>query len=146
DINRAQLRNGPRQVIDARRKRASQSLSELPSRKRLYGSIAKNVRAGGIENRILHSGRQRQIYIASAYQVLSMHVRVGDIGNNAVCNLALDRQAGLMYLRSSKISRERGNVAADKSLKIGRSCAGTGQRRAIDQRQRILREDLLGVE
>src|SRR5260370_3477222 len=63
--------------------------------------------AGGIENRILHMGGWGKIHVTGANQFLAMNERVGNFGDDAVCDFGFHRGADLVNFRNAKLCARR---------------------------------------
>lgn len=61
DVDGAELRNGAGEGINARGKWTGEAGAELPGGESLHGSVAEQVYAGGIEDRILDISWRREI-------------------------------------------------------------------------------------
>jgi hypothetical protein len=105
-VDGAELRDGPAQRIDARRKGAGERTSVLLGGERIDGvvTVFKN-RAGGIEHGIGKGDGLREVDIKRTNEVFSVDVKIRDGDRGVAGDFALEREAGLLNERGDEIWR-----------------------------------------
>ena len=145
DINGTELWDRPHKRVNTRWKGAGEGGRKLPGSKSLNRSVAQQVNAGSIVQRVLHSSGRRKVNVSRADQVLTMHEGIGEIGNNSAGNLTFQAHADLVNLRRAKVVGESRNIGFRELHQGLRNGAGTCQQSAGHQGIRILGTNLLTV-
>jgi len=122
---RLQLRDRPRQWIDARRIRTTDAGTRLPRRKRLHviKSILKG-RASRIVNRITVIVA-RKIHVLRSDHIHAMHIQY-DTCRSTAAHLALHAQTCLLHPRRLEIRRNRRDLSGRIRLQPSRIVHATG--------------------
>src|SRR5271170_725907 len=140
-VDRAELRDGPAQGIDAGWERAGLRLRELPGREGIDGVVSVfEDGTGGIKDGISQCNRLRKIDVEGADKVLAVNIKIGDSDCGFAGDLALESKAGLLHARRDEIRRESRDIVSDALRKSGWKITGRGRERAGEQRVRIDRK------